>query len=66
MAVPKLLIDTDAGVDDAMALLMALHAHKEGRVQVVGITTVFGNTTVENVVKNVCRVLEIAQCKEVS
>ena len=29
MTVKKLIIDTDTGIDDAMALLMALDSHKE-------------------------------------
>ena len=28
----KVIIDTDTGVDDAMALLMALESHKKGEV----------------------------------
>ena len=36
----RLIIDTDMGVDDAHALLMAL-ADKD--VEVIGITTVVGN-----------------------
>ena len=31
--VRKFIIDTDTGVDDAMALLMALDAHKKGEVR---------------------------------
>ena len=33
--VRKFIIDTDTGVDDAMALLMALDAHKKGEVRLV-------------------------------
>ena len=29
-----LIVDTDAGIDDAMALCMAFHAHKRGDVKV--------------------------------
>ena len=29
-----LIVDTDAGIDDAMALCMAFHAHKQGDVKV--------------------------------
>ena len=36
------LIDCDTGIDDAMALLYLL-AHPE--IELVGITTVFGNNT---------------------
>uniref|UniRef100_A0A4X2KX33 Inosine/uridine-preferring nucleoside hydrolase domain-containing protein n=2 Tax=Vombatus ursinus TaxID=29139 RepID=A0A4X2KX33_VOMUR len=50
-----LLVDVDAGVDDAAALMVALAAPN---VEVLGITCCFGNTTVENVCKNVLRVLK--------
>jgi len=45
----KVIYDTDPGVDDAMALYYAL-AH-EG-IDVVGITTTFGNVTVEQAATN--------------
>ncbi|XP_051840644.1 inosine-uridine preferring nucleoside hydrolase-like isoform X1 [Antechinus flavipes] len=50
-----LVIDVDAGVDDAVALMMALGAPN---VEVLGITCCFGNTSVDNVCKNVLRVLQ--------
>jgi inosine-uridine nucleoside N-ribohydrolase len=37
----KIIIDTDAGLDDAQAILMALASDD---VEVVAITTVMGNT----------------------
>jgi inosine-uridine nucleoside N-ribohydrolase len=52
--VQKLIIDTDCGIDDAVAIMMAL-AHPE--IEVVGITTVAGNVDVEQVTENVCRLL---------
>ena len=51
----KLLIDTDPGTDDALALLMALNAPD---VEVVGITTVGGNATVAQTTRNVVKILE--------
>lgn len=45
----KILFDTDPGVDDAAALLF-LHKHPE--VELVGITTVFGNADIERVTHN--------------
>lgn len=45
----KVIYDTDPGVDDAMALYYAL-AHPD--IEVVGITTTFGNVTVEQAATN--------------
>lgn len=50
----KLIIDCDAGIDDAQAIILALSLD----VQVLAITCVAGNTGVEQVVKNVLKVLE--------
>lgn len=41
----KVIIDCDAGMDDASALLMAAKAHKAGSIELMAITTVHGNTT---------------------
>ncbi|XP_046735084.1 uncharacterized protein C1683.06c-like isoform X2 [Diprion similis] len=58
--VGKLLIDTDAGADDAIAILMALQSEKlYGDANVVGITCVNGNTYVDNVVLNVLKTLKV-------
>lgn len=55
MSVP-LLIDTDGGVDDALALLLAC---KAPGVNLLGVTTVSGNTNVLQATENVLRVLDI-------
>uniref|UniRef100_A0A1B6K2M9 Inosine/uridine-preferring nucleoside hydrolase domain-containing protein n=1 Tax=Homalodisca liturata TaxID=320908 RepID=A0A1B6K2M9_9HEMI len=56
------LIDTDAGIDDAWAILMLLAAAKENReINVMGITCVHGNATVDQISLNVLRTLE--SCK---
>ncbi|XP_074492868.1 inosine-uridine preferring nucleoside hydrolase [Sebastes fasciatus] len=54
----KVIIDTDCGIDDAQAILMALAAPD---VQVVGITCVFGNAAVDDVCQNVLRVLNVCE-----
>ena len=51
-----MIIDTDAGIDDAIALMMAL-THPE--VEVLAITTVTGNVGVERVTSNVGLVLDV-------
>ena len=55
----KLIIDTDTGVDDAMALLMALEAHKRGQVEVLAITAVAGNTEESHAQRNILRTIGI-------
>lgn len=45
----KVIFDTDPGIDDAMALLF-LHKHPE--IDLVGVTTVFGNAPIELTTRN--------------
>jgi inosine-uridine nucleoside N-ribohydrolase len=56
MSVPVIL-DCDPGHDDAMAMLLALGSPE---VEVVGVTTVHGNQTLEKTTANALRVLELA------
>ncbi len=51
----KVIIDCDPGIDDTLALMLAL---KSPELEVVGITVVCGNVPVELGVQNVFRVLE--------
>jgi purine nucleosidase len=51
------VVDTDAGLDDAQALLYLL---AQPDVGIIGVTTVFGNTSVENAARNVATVLDVA------
>jgi inosine-uridine nucleoside N-ribohydrolase len=53
----KVIIDTDPGVDDAIALLMALACPK---VEVVGLTTVGGNVPLARGTRNTLALLEHA------
>ena len=55
----KVIFDTDPGVDDAMALYYAL-AHPS--IEVVGITTVFGNVTVTQATTNALYLCGLTQC----
>jgi len=52
-----LLIDTDPGVDDALALLMAFN---DSHHEIVGLTIVAGNVGLEYTVRNALKVCEIA------
>lgn len=45
----KVIFDTDPGVDDAMALLY-LHNHPD--VDLIGMTTIFGNAAIETTTRN--------------
>ena len=54
----NIIFDTDPGVDDAFALLYALN---HPNINVLGITTVFGNVPVEISTKNALILSEIAE-----
>ena len=56
-----LLIDTDPGVDDALALLMAFNdmQSENGRHEVVGLTIAAGNVGLEHTVANALKLCEI-------
>jgi inosine-uridine nucleoside N-ribohydrolase len=53
----KIIFDTDPGVDDAMALYYAL-AHPQ--IEVLGVTTTFGNVWVEQAAVNALYLLQLA------
>lgn len=57
-----LLVDVDCGVDDAQAIMMALAAPN---VEFLGITCCFGNAPLENVCRNVLRVLQVCDRSEI-
>lgn len=52
----KLIIDTDPGHDDVMAILLAV---KSGLFDIQAITTVAGNSLIENATKNACFTLDL-------
>ncbi|KAG1659273.1 hypothetical protein FOA52_008202 [Chlamydomonas sp. UWO 241] len=58
----QLWIDTDVGVDDAQGIMLAA---THPAVRIVGISTVHGNTTLDNVDANVRRVLAACGCTSV-
>uniref|UniRef100_A0A8C5MSY2 Inosine/uridine-preferring nucleoside hydrolase domain-containing protein n=1 Tax=Leptobrachium leishanense TaxID=445787 RepID=A0A8C5MSY2_9ANUR len=58
----KLLIDVDCGTDDAQAIMMAISAPN---VKIMGITCVGGNTSLDNVCKNVLRVLKVCDRSDI-
>ena len=54
----KIIIDTDPGQDDAVAILLALASPEE--IEVLGITAVAGNVPLELTAKNARIVCELA------
>ncbi len=52
---PRIILDTDPGVDDALALLLALTSPE---IEIVGITTVAGNAPIDLTTANALRLLE--------
>ena len=60
--VKRVIIDTDPGIDDAAAILMALGSPE---LEVEAVTTVFGNTPVKNCTTNALRILEAAGRPEI-
>lgn len=63
MAKKLVIIDTDCGIDDAQAIMMALAVPD---IQILAITCCFGNAAVENVCQNVLSVLSVCEREEVS
>lgn len=53
----KILIDCDTGVDDSIALLLALY-HKD--IEIVGISTGAGNVSAAQAAENTLRILKLA------
>ena len=56
--VKKIIIDTDPGVDDSLAIFVALNSPE---VEVLGLTTIFGNAVTTTCTENALRLLEIAE-----
>ncbi len=56
MAPTPIILDCDPGHDDAIALLLALASDE---VDLLGVTTTFGNQTLEKTTANALRVLEL-------
>ncbi|KAJ3683190.1 hypothetical protein LUZ60_013417 [Juncus effusus] len=53
----KVIIDTDPGVDDAMAIFVALNSPE---IEVIGLTTIFGNVYTSLATQNALHLLEVA------
>jgi purine nucleosidase len=55
--IKKMIIDTDVGIDDAIAILMAL---ADPEWEIIGIAGVNGNVGLDHVMRNICTVLDAA------
>lgn len=53
----KIIIDTDPGIDDAMAIFLALQSPE---IEVIGLTTIYGNVYTTLATRNALHLLEIA------
>jgi inosine-uridine nucleoside N-ribohydrolase len=53
----RILIDTDPGIDDAMAILYAIAAPD---IELVGLSTIFGNVATDIATRNALQLLELA------
>lgn len=62
----SVVIDVDVGTDDAWAILLALSHEKRLNFKVRAITCVQGNSTVDNIGKNVLCVLNTVDRLDVS
>ena len=57
MTPTPIILDCDPGHDDAIALLLAIASPE---VELIGVTTVAGNTTIDKSTNNALRILELA------
>lgn len=62
----RVIVDVDVGVDDFLALLLLLNAEKKQQIKIEAIICSMGNADVEDVCKNVVKLLEITKRIDVS
>ena len=61
--VKRLIIDTDPGVDDACAIASAFNSPE---VDVIGLTSIFGNVQTAKATENAFFLLKLAEREDVS
>lgn len=59
----RLIIDTDPGIDDSMAIACAFNSPE---IEVIGLTSIFGNVQTAKATENCFFLLEMAGRPEVS
>jgi inosine-uridine nucleoside N-ribohydrolase len=62
---PRVVVDCDPGIDDALALLMLARLHHQGRMVLDSVVAVAGNAGVEQTAANARFVLERAGLPEI-
>lgn len=62
----RILADVDTGIDDMLALIYLAGLHKLGEVDLVGVSTTAGNTTVCNAAINSRYILDLCGLPEIS
>lgn len=58
----KLILDVDTGIDDAIGILLAV---KSRSFDLLGITTVSGNVSLDAATKNTCKILDLLGSTEI-
>lgn len=58
----KIIIDTDAGHDDVLAMMLLI---KSKRFDIMGITTIIGNSTIQNVTRNAAFTLTLLKRRDI-
>jgi purine nucleosidase len=63
MSAHKIILDCDPGVDDAVAMLLAFGSPED--IEIVGITTVAGNVTLDLTTRNALRICHLAGRRDI-
>ncbi len=58
----KMILDTDLGIDDAMALAYALGSPQ---IELIGVTTIFGNVSTETSIRNTLDLLSLLNKEDI-
>lgn len=58
----KVILDVDTGIDDALALILAIKSEK---LDVIGVTTVAGNVGVQDARKNTLKILKLLDREDI-
>ncbi|XP_042967145.1 probable uridine nucleosidase 2 [Carya illinoinensis] len=56
----KIIIDTDPGIDDAMAIFLALRSPE---VELIGLTTIYGNVYTTLATRNALHLVQLMSLK---